>query len=221
MLLRMVAATTAASVSILVGSPAADASSAANASSAVAVQDGTVIDAVTFHGSGCAPGTAVVAPSPDDTAFTVTYSDFLAQTAVGSPADVRKDCSLSVHVRAPQGFIYALSAVDYRGFASLQDGAKAVQRAGYNFHGNSRATPISHTLRGPYEDYWQFTDTNDPSRFFYQTCGQNEPLDINMELRVNSGSSDRRKDVSFIAMDSTDGTIKTTFHLASKPCPAT
>src|SRR4051794_3787745 len=38
--------------------------------------DKIVIDVVTVNGSGCRPGTAAVAVSPDNTAFTVTYSEY-------------------------------------------------------------------------------------------------------------------------------------------------
>src|SRR5262245_60298021 len=37
------------------------------------------IDIVTANGSGCPIGTTAVAMSPDNTAFTITYSQFLAQ----------------------------------------------------------------------------------------------------------------------------------------------
>lgn len=45
--------------------------------------DKIVIKVATVNGSGCPQGTAAVAVSPDNTAFTVTYSDYLAQ--VGAP----------------------------------------------------------------------------------------------------------------------------------------
>ncbi len=55
--------------------------------------DRIVIDVVTVNGSGCPAGTAAIAVSPDNQAFTVTYSDYLAQVGVGSkPTDFRKNC---------------------------------------------------------------------------------------------------------------------------------
>ena len=48
--------------------------------------DKIVIDVVTINGTGCKPGTAAVAVSDDNTAFTVTYSEFLAQVGVGAAA---------------------------------------------------------------------------------------------------------------------------------------
>ncbi|MEV5463495.1 DUF4360 domain-containing protein, partial [Streptomyces cellulosae] len=40
--------------------------------------DKIVIKVATVNGSGCPQGTAAVAVSEDNTAFTVTYSDYLA-----------------------------------------------------------------------------------------------------------------------------------------------
>lgn len=43
--------------------------------------DKIIIKVATVNGSGCPQGTAAVAVSEDNTAFTVTYSDYLAQAA--------------------------------------------------------------------------------------------------------------------------------------------
>ncbi|KJK55093.1 DUF4360 domain-containing protein, partial [Saccharothrix sp. ST-888] len=80
--------------------------------------DKIVIDVATVNGSGCPAGTAAIAVSPDNTAFTVTYSNYLAQVGVGAnPTDFRKNCQLNLDVHVPQGFTYAIAAADYRGFA--------------------------------------------------------------------------------------------------------
>src|SRR5512142_1289035 len=92
--------------------------------------DKIVIDVVTVNGSGCPAGTAAVAVSPDNTAFTVTYSQYLAQVGVGATAtDFRKNCQLSLAVHVPQGFTFAIAEADYRGFASLAAGASGTERA--------------------------------------------------------------------------------------------
>lgn len=47
--------------------------------------DKIVIKVATVNGSGCPQGTAAIAVSEDNTAFTVTYSDYLAQAAWATP----------------------------------------------------------------------------------------------------------------------------------------
>src|SRR5438128_1524976 len=93
----------------------------ANAGSHRPPPDRVVIDVVTANGTGCKPKSTAVAVSPDNTAFTVTYSDYLAQVGVGAkPADSKKRCNLNLRVRVPQGFTYAVAQADYRGFAHLE-----------------------------------------------------------------------------------------------------
>lgn len=184
--------------------------------------DKIIIDVVTVNGSGCPAGTAAVAVSPDNTAFTVTYSSFLAQVGVGAmPTDFRKNCQLNLLVHVPQGFTYAIAETDYRGFAHLEKGASATERANYYFQGDAQTTPVSHTINGAFDDDWQNTDLNDVAQLVWLPCGETRNFNINTELRVSAGTSDTSKTTSFISMDSTDGSITTTYHFAWKECPAT
>jgi hypothetical protein len=213
-----VAVATAALVlssALVAGSPAA-----AGLISDPPPNDRIVINVVTVNGSGCPRNTAAIAVAPDNTAFTVTYSAYLAQIGVGSkPTDFRKNCQLNVRVHAPQGFTFAIAKVDYRGFASLAKGANATLRATYYFQGDSGTRTRSRRLDGEYEDNWQETDRTPLEALVFQRCGDNRLFNINTELRVNKGSSDTKKTTSFIAMDSTDGSLKTIYHFHWKRCP--
>ncbi|MBP2472530.1 hypothetical protein JOF53_001402 [Crossiella equi] len=178
------------------------------------------IDLLTVNGSGCPLGTAAVAVSEDNTAFTVTYSEYLAQVGVGAkPTDLRKNCQLNMRVNVPSGFTYAIAQADYRGYANLARGASAVERANYYFQGMSQTPYISHTYNGPYDDNWQSTDKVDIASLVYAPCGEKRNFNINTELRVNAGTSNTQTTTSFIAMDSTDGAINTTYHFAWQKCP--
>lgn len=179
--------------------------------------DKIVIKVATVNGSGCPAGTAAVAVSGDNTAFTVTYSDYLAR--VGGNADptaFRKNCQLSLLVHVPAGFTYAIASADYRGFASLQRGASAIQRASYYFQGSPSTVFRTHNYNGPLNDNWQATDITEWPQLVYAPCGVQRNFNINTELRVNKGSSTGS---SFMAMDSTDGDINTTYHMAWQQCP--
>ncbi|MFF4252137.1 DUF4360 domain-containing protein [Streptomyces sp. NPDC001663] len=182
--------------------------------------DKIVIDVATVNGSGCPQGTAAVAVSPDNTAFTVTYSQYLAQAGGNSdPTAFRKNCQLNLIVHVPQGFTYAIASADYRGFLSLQPGASATQKASYYFQGSSSTVPKTHPFNGTYNDDWQATDSTDVAQLVWAPCGVLRNFNINTELRVNAGTANPGK-VSFMTMDSTDGNISTTYHMAWKECPA-
>lgn len=178
------------------------------------------IDVVTVNGSGCPVGTAAVAVSPDNTAFTVTYSDFLAQVGVGAaPTDFRKNCQMALQVHVPAGFTYAIVKADYRGYGYLAAGASATQRSVYYFQGMTGNAFNTHNFSGPMDSYWQTTDQTDVASLVWHPCGATRYININTELRVNRGTS-AADTTSFMAMDSTDASINTKYHFAWQRCPA-
>ncbi|QWF80116.1 DUF4360 domain-containing protein [Amycolatopsis sp. CA-230715] len=182
--------------------------------------DKIVIDVVTVNGSGCPPGTAAVAVSTDNTKFTVTYSDYLAQVGVGAkPTDFRKNCQLSLVVHVPSGFTYAIAQTDYRGYANIKKGANFTEKANYYFQGMSQTIPMSHKFDGPKDDNWQTTDKVGVDQIVYAPCGEERNFNINTELRVDAGTSNTKETTSFATMDSTDTDYSTVYHFHWQTCP--
>src|SRR4051812_38661196 len=178
--------------------------------------DKMVIDVVAANGSGCPWGSADVTVSPDNTAFTVTYSQFTAQTGAGTkPTDFRKNCQLALNVHVPQGYTFAIAGADYRGFAHLERGASGSEIANYYFQGEPQSTRIRHDFTGPTDSDWQRTDGVGIASLSFLPCGERRYLNVNTELRVNRGWSSPQK-TSFMTMDSTDGRIDTVYHVAWK-----
>ncbi|GIF14449.1 DUF4360 domain-containing protein [Actinoplanes teichomyceticus] len=178
-----------------------------------------IIDVVNANGSGCPDRSAKIAVSPDNTAFTVTYSEYTAQVGPkAGPLDFRKNCQLALDIKVPSGFTFAIASADYRGYASLARGAWAQSSANYYFQGHSRTTRSEHNFTGPFEDNWQRTDRVAITSLSYLPCGERRYLNINTDLRVNRGTSDARKYTSFISMDSTDAAINTLYRVAWKKC---
>jgi hypothetical protein len=182
--------------------------------------DRIVVELITVNGSGCPAGTAAVAVAPDNTAFTVTYSQYMALVGLGStPTDFRKNCQLNVLVHVPQGFTFAIAKADYRGFASLAPGAWSMLKANYYFQGFSQTEYRTHRFDAPYDDNWQATDSTEIPVLIYRPCGDQRLLNINTELRVNKGTSDTTTTTSLMTMDSTDGSMDTIYHFHWKSCP--
>ncbi|MFI6003425.1 DUF4360 domain-containing protein [Streptomyces sp. NPDC051366] len=178
------------------------------------------VDVVGVNGSGCPQGTASVAAASDNTSFTVTYSNYLAQAGAGSGGtEFRKNCQLALQIHVPQGFTYAIARADYRGFAHLQRGAYGQERANYYFQGMAQTARTTHQFNGPYSDNWQASDQTEYQDLVYAPCGEERNLNVNSELRVYSGSSNPQA-LSFMSMDSTDGSVSTIYHFAWKECPA-
>ncbi|RJQ73795.1 DUF4360 domain-containing protein [Pseudonocardiaceae bacterium YIM PH 21723] len=175
------------------------------------------VEVATVNGSGCPQGSSAVAAASDNTSFTVTYSAFTAQAGGDSKAtDARKNCQLNLKLKIPQGYTYAISSVDYRGFAHLEDGASALQRGNYYFTGNSANAAVDHRLSGPADDNWQTTDRADINALVFKPCGEERNFNINSELRVDAGGS---ASTSFVTMDSVDQSIRTKYNFAWKKCP--
>lgn len=159
-------------------------------------------------GNGCPQGTATVGMSQDNSAFTVTYSDFLVQ-AKGSEA--KKSCTIALRLNHDPGYTYGIAATDYRGFAHLTGGAKGTERNSYRFPGFP-TRHATHSFEGPMSDNWHARDV--PDLVQHGPCKDRKPLTIEAELKVNGKGSA----TSFMTMDSTDSSVSTTFRLAWKKC---
>ncbi|MFI7540755.1 DUF4360 domain-containing protein [Actinoplanes sp. NPDC049599] len=178
-----------------------------------------IIDVVNANGSGCPLGTTAVAVSPDNTAFTITYSEYTAMVGPEAGAlDFRKNCQLALDIKVPSGFTFAIASADYRGFAKLAAGATALEAANYYFQGNSQTVRLKHHFRGPMDSDWQKTDTVGIASLSFLPCGERRYLNINTELRVSGGWSDTSTKTSIISMDSTDAAINTIYRVAWKRC---
>jgi hypothetical protein len=178
------------------------------------------IEVATINGSGCARGTAAIAVSEDNTAFTVTYSAYVAQIGPGvNVMENRKNCQLNLIVRVPNGYTYAVASADYRGYASVQKGVSALQRVNYYFQGQSQTGFVSHSINyngGSYNDNWQATDSVGLEALVFAPCGDRRNLNLNTELRLSALSPQRS--VSYVTMDSTDADISTKYNFAWARC---
>ncbi|MFY1674219.1 DUF4360 domain-containing protein [Plantactinospora sp. WMMB334] len=173
------------------------------------------ISVETVNGSGCPAGTAKVNTAADNTAFTISYSDYFVLAGAGAkPTESRKNCQLSLRVQIPQGFTFAVTQVDHQGFAYLQRGADGSQHSHYYFMGTSPTTSVAHEFTGPYTGGWQTTDR--AAGLVYAPCGQERNLNVNTELRVDAGGSE--SGTSFMAMDQSRGSVRSVYHLSWREC---
>ena len=177
------------------------------------------IEVASANGSGCADDTASITISPDNQAFTISYSEYTAQVGVGAdPTDFRKNCQISLNVHVPSGYTYAIASTDYRGYYRLAAGATGVEQAGYYFQGYSGTARARHDFAGPTDGDWQTTDQVGIGSLTFLKCGDTRFLNINTELRVSAGKSDPKTTTSVMTMDSTDTSLDTIYHLAWKKC---
>jgi hypothetical protein len=176
------------------------------------------IEVKAINGSGCPQGTAVVTPNRDNTGFSVEYHQFNAQTGAGtSPTEARRNCQLGVLITVPSGFTYAVARATYNGYAYLQDGATASEKANYYFQGQSASVASTHTFSGPMNDRWSVTDVAAEADIVYAPCGEQRILNINTDLRVRPSAANP-KAPNFIVMDTSKGSVRTLYHFQWKQC---
>ncbi|MFI5492200.1 DUF4360 domain-containing protein [Actinoplanes sp. NPDC051859] len=178
--------------------------------------DLVTIEKIKVKGSGCRDNTVAVALSPDKTAFTVLYSAYLAQAGAGARnKEQRRACNLTIRLNVPATMQYAVTAVDYRGFAHLEPGATAALSARYQFQDSGAPTSTVHSFASGLDDSWQVTDLAGSGAAF-SGCGRGRKVDIDTELRVTTDRADAP--TSFITMDSTDSAFASTYRLTYRTC---
>jgi hypothetical protein len=142
-------------------------------------------------GSGCPAGTATYVLSPDNTAVTVLFSNYIASTGPTTPiTENRKNCQLALGVHIPQGFSFSINSVDYRGYYQLDNKVTAAQAATYYFAGSVKQSTARSNLKGPItgKDYL-FHDEFDLATLVESPCGANTVWNINSQIQVNNGQN--------------------------------
>ena len=180
-----------------------------------------IVEVSAVVGSGCPKGTAAVSVTPDNDAISVAFSSFRASVGLGSlPADVRKNCLLSILIRSPRGFTYAIPGGRYQGFAHLEQGSRALLRTTSTFAGLSTSRTSTHEFAGPFDSIWAAEDSYGLADLLWLPCGEDRNINLNTELRVIPGTSDVTTTSSFIAMDAADIDTSASYQLLWRRCPA-
>ncbi len=174
------------------------------------------IQTLKVKGTGCRPESTAVAISPDNEAFTVTYGSYFVEAGGDTKKkDGRKSCSITVRIDVPAGITYAVTNVEYRGYARLEAGAVGAHAARYHFQGSGAPGHTEHPFASGHKDSWQVNDAVPTSKRVFGACGKDRKLDIDTELTVRTDRTDTP--ASLVAMDSTDGGVST-YRLAWKKC---
>lgn len=168
-----------------------------------------------YGGNGCPAGSASVTVSPDQSAISVLFDQFVTEAGntTGRRLD-RKSCNLSVPVQVPGGYSVAVFQVDYRGY-------NAVPRGGYNkfeseyFWAGARGPRITRQFNGPINDSYTLTDDLIASALVWTPCGQSVNLRVNASMMSMANS---RMEQTLGTVDSIDLSSGLVYHIRLQRC---
>lgn len=168
-----------------------------------------------YGGNGCPAGTASVTLSPDETAVSILFDQFMTEAGgvTGKTVD-RKSCNLTLPVQVPNGYSVSVFQVDYRGF-------NAVPAGGYNrfdaeyFWAGSRGPKITRMFNGPMMDSFTLTDRLLASTLVWTPCGQSVNLRVNAAMM---SKTNRRGDDVLGSVDSADISSGLIYHIQFRRC---
>lgn len=183
-------------------------------------RDAVTIQSYSYSGSGCPSDTVAPTLSNDNQALTLGFAEFNAEVLPNGPSSqARKQCTITVQLDYPTNFSYAISKVDYRGYAYLDPKVVAQHISSYAF--DDRKKPRRYTAKlgngnKLVDENYLFTDHLPQGQFAFAPCGRSRALVIDTELRVDN--SKNRQGQGTLSSDSLDLDLRTEYQLRWKPC---
>jgi len=178
------------------------------------------IKKIQYNGTGCPLGTVAKNVSEDKTAFTLTFSEFVAEAGPGiSLASGRKNCIATLVLSVPGGWQFSIADFYYRGFMALDQGITAEHSSDYSFEGQGTTGRFASTEAGPYESDFVYHDQVGLGSIVWSPCGIERALNINTKIRVaNSNTSKYPGARGLITNDSIDGQITQIWGITWRRC---
>lgn len=186
---------------------------------------GVTIQNISALGSGCKdPSSYSVNLSDDKTAFTLSFSDFIAQVGPGIPLiESRKNCSITLDLRIPAGWQYTVGTFNYRGFMDLAARVRAEHSTSYFFQGQGKTGQFSANATGPLARDFVYTDKVGLETSYipdvWSPCNSaSRALTINPSVRVSKQGGAKADAAGIITNDTVDGELKQVFGLQWRRC---
>jgi hypothetical protein len=182
--------------------------------SAQTFAQGIVLGQPHYGGTGCPAGSASVALSPDQTAISMLFDQYVVE-AGGKKAFDRKNCNIAIPVRVPNGYSVSVFAIDYRGFTVLPRRASATLTVDYFLAGGGRGVRTSKSFQGPVSSDYLKSDNLGLEAIVWSACGADTILRANTSMLVQSNPS---REQAMATVDSADVQAGLIYHLQFRRC---
>jgi hypothetical protein len=187
--------------------------------------EGVTIQSINALGSGCKdPSTYAVNLSDDKKAFTLSFSEFIAEVGPGIPlVESRKNCSIVLDLKIPAGWQYTIGTFNYRGFMDLGPKVKAEHTTTYYFQGQGKTGSFTAVEIGPQAKDFVYTDKVGLQTAYipdvWSPCSSaSRALTINPSVRVSKAQGASSSAQGIITNDSVDGELTQVFGLQWRRC---
>lgn len=177
--------------------------------------DGIYLGEPGYGGSGCPSGSASVTLSPDNTALSIIFDDYMVEAGGADGKKVaRKNCSIAIPVHVPQGFSVSLIEADYRGYVSLPRQAQARFSVEYFFAGK-QGPKYNKTFSGYTDKDYTINNKLGVYANVWSACGADVNLRVNSSLLVRTN---RHNDEALATVDTADFSSGIIYQLQWKRC---
>lgn len=175
------------------------------------------VRSISYAGTGCPAGSVAQNIAADAQAFTLIFDNFVAAIGNGiAYTEQRKNCQLNIDLDFPQGWSFAISDVDYRGYVSLDPQVIGTQKATYYFQGQLAQANTEANFTGPVDEDYQRRDTLALTSWVWSPCGAQRSLNINAQVRLSNIYN--RNGGGMMTVDSVDGKITQQYNLQWRRC---
>ena len=177
------------------------------------------IRGLTDNGSGCPLGSVASNVSPDATAFTLIFDNYVAEAGPGvSLANSRKNCQLALDLDYPDGWSFSVVHLVYRGYVSLDPLVNALQKSTFYFQGSAAQESRETPFYGAQDTDFTVEDYIPTQQLIWSPCHVQRALNINSQVRLDTRSAARNAR-GLITTDSIDGETQAfTYGLAWQRC---
>ncbi len=176
------------------------------------------IESLSYNGSGCPADSVTWNVTSDARAFQLVFSEYFASVGPGVPiTESHKNCHVRARLHVPQGWSYAVAAIDYRGYVGLDPRVRATQRSIYSFSSERGQGTLQSTFVGPLDEDYLFRDEVPLVSLVWSSCTETRDLHILTQVKVNNNRN--RNGSGLITTDSIEGEVTQNVAIAWRRCP--
>ena len=154
---------------------------------AVPNPSGAYFASVSANGMGCPAGSWDANISRDGKRVSVKFSSYVAEVEEDMSFSIR-DCTISISLRTPRGFSFAVDSFDYAGEARLDQGVRASISTKYYFQGNPITASNRYELDSSSDGRFVIEDKVAQSDRAWSPCGTSRNLNVQTSVTLRNRS---------------------------------